>query len=187
MLRAILAGLMSLISISGSAAERSPVETPENRLPSSAVSGPANATYVLEDALVTLVDGRTEQQAVPGSTERIETTLLDMPAWGDLDGDGIEDAAVVLLHRTGGTGSFYYVAAAILQGASFKGTNAVFLGDRVVVQSMQIRDRVLRVKYADRPNKEAMAGTPTIQRTTLLTLREGRLVKVPAFDNSKKD
>lgn len=67
----------------------------------------------------------------------------------------MEDAAVWLLHQPGGTGSVLYMAVALNIGRRYVGTNAVFVGDRIVPQVMCIRNSVLSVTYIGRRNKES--------------------------------
>jgi hypothetical protein len=70
-----------------------------------------NATYSgIYDEPVTLVDGQYEGEPfTPDSASRPVVSYLG-EAFGDLDGDGVEDAAVFLVENSGGTGDFVYVA-----------------------------------------------------------------------------
>src|SRR6266568_1003054 len=68
----------------------------------------ANATYVIEKSSITLANGRAEAPVAPGSAAKAVTTLTQK-AVGDIDGDGRDDVAVVLVHEPGGSGSFTYV------------------------------------------------------------------------------
>jgi len=63
---------------------------------------PLNATYG--------VDGRREVQAAPGAMTKIATFVFGKPVFGDLDGDGDDDAALFLVQQPGDNGTFYYVA-----------------------------------------------------------------------------
>src|SRR3990167_3443169 len=50
----------------------------------------------------------------------------------DLDGDGIPDLAFLLTQESGGSGTFFYLVGAIqTPNNTYKGTHAVFLGDRI--------------------------------------------------------
>jgi hypothetical protein len=95
--------------------------------------------------------------------------------FGDLDGDGDEDAAVWLIHERGGTGSFFYVAAALMSGGRFHGTNAVLVGDRIAPQAMEIRNGVLVVTFAGRESSEPMTARPSIVMTLYLIVDQGLL------------
>lgn len=69
---------------------------------------PLNATYRIEGQPIALVDGHHESPAAPGSATKVRTAVWKQPVFGDLDGDGDEDAALLLIHDPGGSGTFYY-------------------------------------------------------------------------------
>lgn len=71
---------------------------------------PGEATYRAEQEVVSLVGGRSERKAAPGSAGKVVTSMIGDPASGDLNGDGFPDAAVRLLRQAGGTGTFFYPA-----------------------------------------------------------------------------
>ena len=144
-------------------------------------SDPANATYVLDADVVALVDGKASRPAAPGSAERMETRVFGTPVAGDLDGDGDEDAALILIHRTGGSGSFYYLAAAIREAGGYRGTNAIFLGDRIAPQKVEIRNGVVLVNYADRLPGEPMTSSLGVRVTQYVALRDGELKAAEPF------
>jgi hypothetical protein len=73
--------------------------------------------------------------------------------FGDLNEDGNEDAALFLVHQPGGSGTFYYIAAALNANGGFRGTNAVLLGDRIAPQTIEIRDGVVNRSYTDLPEQ----------------------------------
>ena len=139
---------------------------------------PGNATYTVEGEEIRLVDGRAEREAAPGSAAKIITMAFGTAVYGDLDGDFIEDAALFLVHSPGGSGTFYYAAAALNREGAWQGTNAVLLGDRVSPQAMEIRNGVLAANFADRLPHEAMAAPPRIGKTKYLTLRDNKLEPV---------
>ncbi len=149
-------------------------------LPDIDVEGVLNATYTIENHQVLLLDGRAEVAAAPGSAVKITTAVFGKPVCGDLDGDGRDDAALFLVHNPGGSGTFYYVAAAIAKNGQYQGTNAVLLGDRIVPKTIQIRNAVIVVDYADRRPGQPMAAPPSINKTKHLTLKAGRLEPIEA-------
>jgi len=141
----------------------------------STLEGVLNGTYAIESREVSLTDGRAEVEAAPGSATKIITTVFGKPVLGDLNGDGHEDAALILVHDPGGSGTFCYVAAAIAGKGNYQGTDAILLGDRVAPRAIQIRDGVIIVDYADRRPDESMASLPSIAKTMYLKLKAGRL------------
>lgn len=68
--------------------------------------GYENATYLIEGQFVTLVDGFFEIESAPGSATRITTSYFGNEAFGDLNGDGMEDVAFLLTQSSGGSGIF---------------------------------------------------------------------------------
>jgi hypothetical protein len=56
-----------------------------------------NMTYVIDGRSITLVDGKSEVPAAPGSATIMTTTLFGEPVSGDLNGDGKPDLAVYLV------------------------------------------------------------------------------------------
>ena len=58
---------------------------------------PLEATYTLEHETITLVNGKAVSNAEPGSATRTTTRIIGRPANGDVNGDGVADAAIVLI------------------------------------------------------------------------------------------
>ena len=151
--------------------------------PGGAPGGVFNATYLIEKLVVRLTDGRAEVQSAPGSAIKITTVVFGEPVYGDLNYDGREDAALFLMHDPGGSGTFYYVAAAIAANDIYQGTNAVLLGDRVFPRTIHIRNGVVVAEFDDRNPDQPMAAAPSIAKTMYLRLNEGYLtaIKPPIF------
>lgn len=146
---------------------------------------PFNTTYVVEGASVTLNLGSAESEAAPGSASKLVTKVFGEPVYGDLDGDGDDDAAVFLAQDGGGSGTFYYAAAAVNEDGAYKGTRAIFLGDRIAPQTIEIREGFLIANYADRNAGEAMTAVPTVGASMYAALANGDLVKIaPNGDKS---
>jgi hypothetical protein len=146
----------------------------------SALDGVLNATYFIEKQEVRLIGGRAEVPVAPGSAINITTTVFGEPVYGDLNGDGRDDAALFLVYDPGGSGTFYYIATAITRDGIFQGTNAVFLGDRIAPRTINTRNKVIIVYYADRRPDEPMTAAPSIIKTMYLTLKEDRLALTEA-------
>ena len=143
-----------------------------------ALDGILNATYLIEKQAVQLVSGRAEVQAAPGSVSKVTTEVFSKPTYGDLNRDGRKDAALFLLHDPGGSGTFYYVAAAIAAGDIYRGTNAVLLGDRISPRAIHIRNGIIIAKFDDRSPDQPMAAAPSIAKTMFLKLNKGYLTVI---------
>jgi hypothetical protein len=83
-------------------------------------------------------------------------------AEGDLNGDGIADAAFLVTSNSEGSGTFFYVVAALQTPSGYQTTNGVFLGDRIAPQTTQISGGVVAVNFADRKLNEPMTAKPSV-------------------------
>ena len=138
---------------------------------------PANASYRFDNSWVTLVDGSAEVLAAPGSSASIRTQIFGEPTTADLNGDGVDDAVVLLTRETGGSGTFFYLAAALATAEGTVGTDAVFLGDRIAVNSVSFNDRKISVRYLTRGPDQSFAEAPTVPRVLdLILAADGRML-----------
>ena len=108
---------------------------------------------------------------------KITTMIFGQPVNGDLDGDGTADAAVIIVQNLGGSGTFYYVAAAINTGNGAEGTNALLLGDRVAPQNIEILNGEIIANYADRNPGESFAVPPSRGVSKYLILNGSTLIE----------
>ncbi len=152
-----------------------PVEKQENTiLPASY----KNATYTIEGKVISLVDGYSEIEVAPGSASKIVTRYFGNEAEGDLNGDGIPDVAFLLTQESNGSGTFYYVVAALKAASGYEGTNAMFLGDRIAPQTTEIRNGTIIVNYADRGEGEPMTARPSRGVSKYLHVENERLIEI---------
>ena len=91
-------------------------------------------------------------------------------ARGDVNGDKLEDVVFLFTYDGGGSGTFYYVAAALKNSdGGYKGTNAFLVGDRIAPQTTEIREIVIRgissseiyVNFAERKPGEPFTARPS--------------------------
>jgi hypothetical protein len=122
-----------------------------------------NATFTLDDNKVPLKNG------VFTDANGSEIDLTDIAGYGDLNGDGKEDAAVTLIQSGAGTGVFFSIAAFVSGPISYKGTNAIFLGDRIQPKSITIKNKTITVTYLDRSVNQAMTDEPNMLITKTFT------------------
>ncbi len=137
---------------------------------------PLNTTYLIEGSQVALRDGRYEGAVVPDSATRPRTQVSGVPTYGNLDGDGDEDAALLLTHDPGGSGTFSYIAAALNENGHYLGTNALLVGDRIIPIELEIKNSSIRFRYLDRGSKEPMSAESTLDRSVSISLKNDRLV-----------
>ena len=141
-----------------------------------AAPDPSNATFTIERDTVTLVNGRAEREAAPGSATKITTTLADQRATGDADGDGRPDTVVVLVYQPGGSGTFYYVAALLNGTGGVTATPAVLLGDRIKVTGVKFDGRAIQVDLLDRTSGQAMTTPPSVAAVRRFVVDRGALL-----------
>jgi len=141
-------------------------------------ANPLNASFTIGGQRVRLSDGYHEKEAAPGSAAKIKTMVFGEPATGDLDGDGVADAALFMQQALGGSGTFYYIAAALNRKGTYRGTDGILLGDRISPQTIQIRNGVVVANYADRQPGEPMAVPPSAGKTKYLILKRGQLEEI---------
>lgn len=137
---------------------------------------PKDTSYLIGSRYVTLKDGLSEVEAAPGSASKITTKYFGNDATGDLNGDGQLDVAFVLTQSPGGSGTFYFVVAALKTPAGYVGTPAVLLGDRIAPQSTSYKDGAVTVNYADRKPGEPMTAQPSVGVSKTFKVIDGKLV-----------
>lgn len=144
------------------------------------VAGALNSSYLLGKESITLVNGVFEKKAAPGSSAVNKTQVWEQPVIGDLNADGKEDAAVGLINSPGGSGTFYYLAAAIKNAdtKNYQGTNAVLLGDRIQLSKISIENGIITVAYNARKPGEAMTAAPTVSVSKKFKVENGSLKEI---------
>ncbi len=93
----------------------------------------------------------------------------------DLNGDGREDVVFLITQSLGGTGTFFYVVAAINTEQGYIGSDGYLLGDRVAPQTTELSQNprhknVIVVNYAARADNEPMTAEPSIGKSAYLKL-----------------
>ena len=116
------------------------------------------------------------QPAAPGSATAPRAEVhTELVARGDLDGDGADEAVVLLEHDPGGSGRFLHVAVVTRREGRTVMLASRLVGDRVQVRSLAVRGReiVLEVVRAG-PNDAACC--PGELATLAWTVQRRRLV-----------
>ena len=112
-----------------------------------------------------------------GATERVHAGLVDdLAAFGDLDGDRIADAAVVVFIDPGGSGTFIHLLAVRDRDGTPVQAGRAFLGDRVRVESLTIRDGRIFVSMVAHGPGDPMC-CPSTRMRRAFTLRGRRLLE----------
>ena len=139
-----------------------------------------DATYVLDGREIKLTNGVSEIEVAPGSASKTITRYFGNEVKHDLDDDGREDIAFLLTQETGGSGTFFYVVAALNTPSGYIGSDAVLLGDRIAPQTTHMeeeeidggtrRQNVIVVNYAVRLPGEPMTARPSMGKSIWLKL-----------------
>lgn len=134
-----------------------------------------NATYLIDGKQVTLRDGVAEVEAAPGSASKMTTRYFGNEVRADLNDDGREDVVFLLTNDGGGSGTFYYVVAALNTEQGYVGSDAFFLGDRIAPQTTEMsqnlaHENVVVVNYAERAAGEPMTTQPSMGKSVWLKL-----------------
>lgn len=144
------------------------------------VFDPKNASYTIGEDSITLINGRAEKEIAPGSASKIEVIIWVRPVIADLNADEVNDAALILTYSAGGSGTFYYVAAALQDKQSGKalGTKGILLGDRISPQNISIDKGKIIVNYADRKLGEPMTNPPSVGITRTFEIKNTALAEI---------
>jgi len=128
------------------------------------------------DAPVMLEAGHWEgEPPQPGSASVPRVDFLgDLVARGDLDGDGEDEAAVMLTTNFGGTGVYHYVAVVDQLAAENRNLDTRLVGDRIQLRGMRIDEGRLVLDIV-RAGPGDAGCCPTEVVTLQYRLQDGRL------------
>lgn len=103
-----------------------------------------------------------------------EVSMTDV-ALGDLNKDGITDAAAIYYTSGGGTGRFFNVTALVNKNGRLMAVDNKVLGDRVGVRGLRISKGVIIADVISHRSTDG-ANFPTVNRTARYTLKGGKLL-----------
>ncbi|MEZ4707572.1 MAG: META domain-containing protein [Caldilineaceae bacterium] len=139
-----------------------------------------NATYSgIYDDPVALTDGNYEGEpyVAGGASRPMVRYIPGAERYGDLDGDGVDDAVVFLVESGGGSGSFVYVAAQLNQDGQPVDAGAIMVEDRTQVRSVSIENGQIAVEFTTAgPGDGACCPSHLTHKT--YALQDGQLAEV---------
>lgn len=160
-----------------------PIEIPPTLTPTAAPT-PTSLPELTEEQLKNSVyQGRIFTEPIPlvdgvyssGMEEyALLVRLQPQIAYGDLDGDGLEDAAVLLAVNGGGTGVFVHLAAMLNQGGQPVQAGEVFIDDRPRINALAIRDGLIHLEAVIHGPEDPMVS-PTLRVNMTYRLGGGML------------
>ncbi|GAB4542462.1 MAG: hypothetical protein Fur002_12780 [Anaerolineales bacterium] len=104
-----------------------------------------NAQYPIQSwdnhPLIQLQDGKYQNGAPdPNNVEFAYVGMADVYAFGDLTGDGVDEAAVMMLENFGGTGNFAFLAVYANVNGQPVFLDAAFIDDRPLLNAARIEN-----------------------------------------------
>jgi len=136
-----------------------------------------NATYRIDElGSFRLTNGEYLHYYGEGITQRHKVTV-EKVASGDLDDDGLSDAAVILARQSGGSAIFKYLIAMRNTGNAPRQQGSVLLGDRVRIRALSIAAGVVNVETVTFGPRDPMC-CPTQQVKQAYSLRDGKLAQI---------
>ena len=130
----------------------------------------SDLTITIDTQEFDMSDGVAEIAPSQGSGTANTLRLIGVPVLGDSDGDGNPDAALLVQHDPGGSGTFYYAVVAINDGGSYRASNALLLGDRIEPRAVEFTDGRFVYTYAERKPGDAMSERGTVEKSVTVTV-----------------
>lgn len=130
----------------------------------------SDLTITIDTQEFDMSDGVAEIAPSQGSGTANTLRLIGVPVLGDSDGDGTPDAALLVQHDPGGSGTFYYAVVAINDGGSYRASNAVLLGDRIEPRAVEFTDGRFVYTYAERKPGDAMSERGSVEKSVTVTV-----------------
>ncbi len=171
MLKRILVLIATAASAFSSAAGTAPTD---NKLANMSYSG-------VYETSIHLQDGRWEGQPfVPDGASRPSAGLVEsFRLNGDLNGDGVDETAVLLWESSGGSGTRLYLAIVGQRDEEIMNLATVLVGDRVQVRSGHIRNGKIELDIVQQGPDDA-ACCPSQLATRSWALSDAGLTEEPA-------
>ena len=120
---------------------------------------------------VTLSDGVSEKVLDNDIGALVTVRYFGNELFKDLNDDGRDDVVFILTEDRGGSGTFFYVVAALNTEAGYLGSHALLLGDRIAPQTTESGPgKQIIVNYAKRAPGEPMTAVPTVGQSERLIL-----------------
>ncbi len=140
------------------------------------------ATYILPknwggppDGLLPMQDGAFTYAYIPGAASVERYLLYRGVAFGDLNADQVEDAVVILIHSSAGTGTFYHLAVVLNEHGEPRPLEPVFLGDRIIIEQVAVTRSEVELVFGTYREEEPFGSTPTLQMAQRYRLHDQTL------------
>ena len=178
--RAFLAGALAVVLTAGVFCTSERGKTDIAHVPTLIDAGGAEYSGIY-DHPVRLAGGSYEGEPfVDGGAARPTVQLLTgLFGKGDLDGDGSEEAVVLLVENSGGSGSFIYIAVLASRMTEIENIGTAPVGDRVQLRSMTVEGGDIKLDVVQQgPGDAACCPSQKARRSWVLE-SEGLVEKSP--------
>ena len=128
--------------------------------------------HIGELGTIRLDNGKFTHRYGEGATQ-IHQVTMEKIAFGDLNSDGLDDAAVVLAWQNGGSGIFKYLVAIQNSSGLPQQIDSIPLGDRVQVSAMSISDGEVALEELTFDSRDPMC-CPSRRMKQTYALRAGK-------------
>lgn len=170
---------LSLVNNNQPAQNQNTNEVVENKDFSDAL----NTFYYVDGREIMLKDGYYEAIIDPVSGAKLVVRAFGAVTTGDISHDDQDDLVLMLSYDPGGSGTFYYVAAAINKDGFYYGTNAILLGDRIAPQNINIENKIIVANYADREPGDSMIDEPSQGKSKYIKYENDQLLEANVKDD----
>ena len=136
-----------------------------------------NSTYpssFTASGRIQLTNGQATQDI---AASKLTVQLADQYTFGDLNGDSLEDAAVVLISNSGGSGTFFDLAAVLNQNGRPNSVAAIQIGDRVQIKSISVAAGLININMIAHGPSDPLC-CPSVEVTQTYQLQGDQLIQV---------
>lgn len=161
-----------LVTVAACARDEEPALRSRAELSAAILRSATYRSQYVEDGEVALHGGVFRDTA-----SRVGVFFQPEYATGDLDADGVPDAAVVLATTTGGSGTFHDLAVVLNREGQPIHSATLFMGDRVPVDRIRIVEQEIQVDLTMHGPADPMC-CPSVRTTRRFRLQDGILREV---------
>jgi len=144
-----------------------------------------NGSYPIREGSVTVQLASGKYEAGQGA-DYVQVTLLPEIAYGDLNMDGVPDAAVILAENYGGSGTFLSLVPVLAKAGGSQPEKGASLGDRVQVKSLVAEDGVMKVTLLVQAPNDPLC-CPTLPQTRTYEYRVGSGLMMVSVSSQTED
>ena len=139
---------------------------------------PLAATDIKNVTIKIVTSNITFKNGVSEITDEGADTNTVIRFFGEPVFNGQNEAYFYVTQNSEGSGTFFYAAGAHKVNGKWLGTNAIFLGDRIAPQNINIINNVANFNFADRIKGQPFSSPPRSGVTKRFSISDGILKEV---------